>query len=120
HNGLRDITRALGTKDYLRVRVGVGRPPGRGHTADHVLAPFNSTERRALDLLISDAADATQALILEGLTIAQQRDHSQEARCAPSPHAPPTPRPMPRRPRRPWRRCWASAPAPATSPPCVR
>jgi len=80
HNGLRDITKALGTKDYLRVRVGVGRPPGRGDTADHVLAPFDPTERRALDLLISDAADATQALILEGLTTAQQRYHSQEAR----------------------------------------
>ncbi|WP_422117299.1 aminoacyl-tRNA hydrolase [Brachybacterium sp. UNK5269] len=80
HNGLRDITRALGTKDYLRVRVGVGRPPGRADTADHVLAPFTATERRTLELLISDAADAVEAVILEGLTAAQQRFHSRETR----------------------------------------
>ncbi|MGP5694637.1 aminoacyl-tRNA hydrolase [Brachybacterium alimentarium] len=80
HNGLRDITRALGTKDYLRVRVGVGRPVGGRDTADHVLAPFSTTERRSLDLLISDAADAVESVVLEGLTAAQQRFHSREAR----------------------------------------
>ncbi|MGO1355502.1 aminoacyl-tRNA hydrolase [Brachybacterium tyrofermentans] len=80
HNGLRDITKALGTKDYLRVRTGVGRPSGGRDTADHVLAPFTSTERKALELLISDAADAVEAVILEGLTTAQQRFHSREAR----------------------------------------
>ncbi|MCT1776192.1 aminoacyl-tRNA hydrolase [Brachybacterium sp. p3-SID957] len=80
HNGLRDISKALGTKDYLRVRVGVGRPPGSRDTADHVLAPFSSTERRTLELLISDAADAVEALVLEGLTSAQQHFHSREAR----------------------------------------
>lgn len=80
HNGLRDITKALGTKDYLRVRVGVGRPPGSRDTADHVLAPFSSTERKSLPLLISDAADAVEALVLGGLTAAQQRFHSPEAR----------------------------------------
>ena len=80
HNGLRDISRALGTKDYLRVRVGVGRPTGRTDTADHVLSPFTSTERKQLDLLLSDAADAVEALILQGLTAAQQTFHSREAR----------------------------------------
>ena len=80
HNGLRDISKALGTKDYLRVRVGVGRPPGSRDTADHVLAPFTSTERRTLELLISDAADAVEAVVLEGLTAAQQRFHSRETR----------------------------------------
>lgn len=80
HNGLRDITKALGTKDYLRVRVGVGRPPGNRDTADHVLAPFSSTERKTLELLISDAADAVESVILEGLTAAQQRFHSREVR----------------------------------------
>ena len=80
HNGLRDITKALGTKDYLRVRVGVGRPPGSRDTADHVLAPFTATERRTLELLISDAADAVESLVLEGLTAAQQRFHSRESR----------------------------------------
>ncbi|MGY5763578.1 aminoacyl-tRNA hydrolase [Brachybacterium sp. DNPG3] len=80
HNGLRDISRALGTKDYLRVRVGVGRPAGGRDTADHVLAPFTSTERKSLELLISDAADAVEDLILQGLTAAQQRYHSREVR----------------------------------------
>ncbi|WP_010534311.1 aminoacyl-tRNA hydrolase [Brachybacterium squillarum] len=80
HNGLRDITKALGTKDYLRVRVGVGRPPGQRDTADHVLAPFTTTERRSLDLLVSDAADAVEQLVLEGLLAAQQRFHAKDAR----------------------------------------
>ncbi|NMA78332.1 MAG: aminoacyl-tRNA hydrolase [Actinomycetales bacterium] len=80
HNGLRDISKALGTKDYLRVRAGVGRPMGRADTADHVLAPFSATERKTLDLLISDAADAVESVILEGLTAAQQRFHSREVR----------------------------------------
>ncbi|MDN5687168.1 MAG: aminoacyl-tRNA hydrolase [Brachybacterium sp.] len=80
HNGLRDITKALGTKDYLRIRVGVGRPGGGRDTADHVLAPFSATERRTLELLISDAADAVESVVLEGLTASQQRFHSPEAR----------------------------------------
>ena len=80
HNGLRSISKSIGTKDYLRVRVGVGRPPGSRDTADHVLAPFTSTERRTLELLISDAADAVEAVVLEGLTAAQQRFHSREDR----------------------------------------
>lgn len=80
HNGLRDISAALGTKDYLRVRVGVGRPSGRTDTADHVLAPFTATEKKTLELLISEAADAVEALVLTGLTAAQQRFHSREAR----------------------------------------
>lgn len=80
HNGLRDITRALGTKDYLRVRVGVGRPSGRQDTADFVLAPFSAAERKVLDLVIGDAEDAVEALVLEGLTAAQQRFHAKETR----------------------------------------
>lgn len=80
HNGLRDISRALGTKDYLRIRVGVGRPPGGRDTADHVLAPFSTTERKSLDLLVSEAADAVESVVLEGLTAAQQRFHSREVR----------------------------------------
>ena len=80
HNGLRDISKALATKDYLRVRVGVGRPPGRSDTADFVLAPFSSTERKSLEMLIADAADAVESVVLEGLTAAQQRFHSREVR----------------------------------------
>ena len=76
HNGLRDITRALGTKDYLRVRMGVGRPPGNQQTADFVLSRFNSTERTALPAFLDDGADAAAMLINEGLLPTQQHYHS--------------------------------------------
>ena len=75
HNGLRDITKALGTKDYYRVRIGIGRPPGRMDTADFVLKPFSSTEAKDLPFLISNAADATMMLVKEGLLATQQRYH---------------------------------------------
>lgn len=75
HNGLRDITKAIGTKDYLRVRVGIGRPPGRMDPADFVLRDFSTTERRDLPMLVSDAADAVEALLTEGLERAQGRFH---------------------------------------------
>lgn len=76
HNGLKDITKALGTPDYVRVRVGVGRPPGRQDAADYVLRPFSSTERKELDLVIALAADAVEDLVEKGLAEAQQRFHS--------------------------------------------
>ncbi|NKX53319.1 aminoacyl-tRNA hydrolase [Arthrobacter mobilis] len=76
HNGLRDISKALGTKDYHRVRVGVGRPPGRMDTADYVLRDFAATEKKELPFLIGDAADAVESLASEGLLNAQQRFHS--------------------------------------------
>lgn len=75
HNGLRDISRALGTKDYLRVRVGVGRPPGRMETADYVLRDFGTVERKELPFLLDEAADAVETLVREGLVAAQQRFH---------------------------------------------
>lgn len=76
HNGLRSISSALGTKDYLRVRVGIGRPPGRQDPADFVLKDFSTTERRSLPLLLDEAADAVEALVLTGLEPAQQRFHA--------------------------------------------
>ena len=75
HNGLRLITRSTGTKDYLRVRVGIGRPPGRQDPADYVLKDFSATERKELDLLIVDAADAAEALLTRGLDAAQNLVH---------------------------------------------
>lgn len=75
HNGLRDISKALGTKDYLRVRVGVGRPPGRMDTADYVLRDFGTAELKELPFLLDDAADAVELLLRDGLTAAQQRFH---------------------------------------------
>lgn len=76
HNGLRSISSALGTKDYLRVRVGVGRPPGRMEAADHVLRDFTSAERADLAWLVDAAADAVEAVVQDGLTAAQQRFHA--------------------------------------------
>lgn len=76
HNGLRDISKALATKDYYRVRTGIGRPPGQMPTADFVLKPFTSAEKKDLPFLISHAADATELLIREGLLTAQQQFHT--------------------------------------------
>jgi PTH1 family peptidyl-tRNA hydrolase len=76
HNGLRSITKSVGTRDYLRVRVGIGRPPGRMDAADYVLHDFSGTERRQVPVLISDAADAAEGLVAEGLVASQQHWHS--------------------------------------------
>ena len=76
HNGLRDISKALGSKDYLRVRVGIGRPPGRMDPADFVLRDFSSTDRKELPFLLGDAADAVELLVTSGLLAAQQRFHA--------------------------------------------
>jgi len=63
HNGLRSLRRSLGTGDYLRVRVGIGRPPGRQSPADFVLRDFSAAERKELDLHLADAADAVEQLL---------------------------------------------------------
>ena len=76
HNGLRDISKALGTKDYIRVRVGVGRPPGRMETADFVLKDFATTERKDLPFIIDRAADAVERVITDGLLAAQGEFHT--------------------------------------------
>ena len=73
HNGVRDIATVLGTPDFARVRVGIGRPPGRQPAADFVLRDFTATERKELPLLVGDAADAVLALSTDGLAAAQQR-----------------------------------------------
>lgn len=75
HNGLKDITRVLGTRDYLRVRCGIGRPPGRMDTAKYVLQPFNATERETLPLHLDRCADAIEALVTSSLTEAQNQFH---------------------------------------------
>lgn len=76
HNGLRSISQSLGTKDYLRVRFGIGRPPGRQDPADYVLKRFSTPERKELELAVDLAADATEALIEHGLEPAQNRFHT--------------------------------------------
>jgi PTH1 family peptidyl-tRNA hydrolase len=75
HNGLRDIISAIGN-DYIRLRVGIGRPPGRMETSDFVLQNFNSTEREELPTTLEIAADMIEAITTSGLAEAQQKYHS--------------------------------------------
>ncbi|WP_426976574.1 aminoacyl-tRNA hydrolase [Pseudarthrobacter sp. O4] len=79
HNGLRDISKALATKDYPRIRVGVGRPPGRMDTADYVLKDFSAAEKKELPFLLDSAADAVEVLVRDGLLAAQQQFHPAKA-----------------------------------------
>ena len=76
HNGLRSISAAIGTKDYLRVRFGIGRPPGRQDPADFVLKRFSAGERKELEFAVDLAADAAEALLHDGLEPTQNRFHA--------------------------------------------
>jgi PTH1 family peptidyl-tRNA hydrolase len=76
HNGLRSVTAALGTGDYYRVRIGVGRPPGRMDPAAFVLHDFTAAERTELPLLLDWCADAAETLLASGLPSAQNEYHS--------------------------------------------
>jgi len=80
HNGLRDIVKALDTPEFLRVRIGIGRPPGQQDAADYVLKPFAKSECDALAVLLEDAADATESLVERGLLDTQQRFHGRDPR----------------------------------------
>jgi peptidyl-tRNA hydrolase, PTH1 family len=73
HRGLDSLSRALHSADFYRVRLGVGRPPGRKEAADHVLDTFPKRERDVVDLLVEDAADAVVTLVRDGLAAAQDR-----------------------------------------------
>ncbi len=66
HNGLNSIATHLGTKDFLRVRVGVSRPRGREDPADYVLTGFSAAERRELDSVLATAADAVERIVEAG------------------------------------------------------
>ncbi len=76
HNGVRDVAKALDSAEFSRVRVGIGRPPGRQDAADWVLDPFGAAERKNLPILLADAADAVEQLVDEGLLAAQQKHHA--------------------------------------------
>jgi PTH1 family peptidyl-tRNA hydrolase len=76
HNGLRSLRSALGTGDYYRVRVGVGRPVGRQSASDHVLSRLNASDHEALVLSAERAADAVESLLREGLSRTQQEFNS--------------------------------------------
>lgn len=75
HNGLRSITKAIGTREYLRVRFGVGRPPGRQDPAEFVLKDFSAAERKELPFHVDRAADAVEALLTGPLDSAQNVFH---------------------------------------------
>jgi peptidyl-tRNA hydrolase, PTH1 family len=77
HNGLRDIARLLGTTDFFRVRVGIGRPEGRMPPADYVLGPFGAEEEATLGDVVERACLGARTLALEGLVAAQQLIHPQ-------------------------------------------
>jgi PTH1 family peptidyl-tRNA hydrolase len=76
HNGVRDVAAAIGTPEFTRVRVGIGRPPGRQPAADFVLRDFSSDERKVLPNILSDAADAVELIAGSGLLAAQLRFHT--------------------------------------------
>jgi peptidyl-tRNA hydrolase, PTH1 family len=71
HNGLRSLRRSLGSGEFVRLRVGIGRPPGRQDPADFVLHDFSAAERKELGVTVERAADAVESLIGDGLALAQ-------------------------------------------------
>jgi PTH1 family peptidyl-tRNA hydrolase len=73
HNGLKSLTQAVRTPDYLRVRIGVGRPPGRQDPADFVLQPLGRTDATDVAIWVDRAADAVETLVSDGLVAAQDR-----------------------------------------------
>ena len=76
HNGLRSMRASLGTGDFYRVRVGIGRPPGRQDPADFVLSNYSAAERKVLPFQVDKAADAVECLVENGLAETQQRFNS--------------------------------------------
>jgi len=76
HNGLRSVANALVSRDFQRVRIGIGRPPGRKDAAAFVLEPFTAAERAEVPTICELAADATELLAEVGLETAQNRVHA--------------------------------------------
>ncbi len=70
NNGLRSITQHLHTQDYLRVRIGIGKPPSKERGADHVLSRMSAGERELLDIAVQRAADAVEVIVAEGVDAA--------------------------------------------------
>lgn len=75
HNGLRSIRRSLGTGDTVRVRIGIGRPPGRQDPADYVLKQFSSAQREELPEILDRVGDAIECVIRDGVAVAQNTFH---------------------------------------------
>ncbi|WP_346536619.1 aminoacyl-tRNA hydrolase [Micromonospora sp. DPT] len=75
HNGLRSMSKSLGTKEYVRVRFGIGRPPGRQDPADYVLSDFGAAERKELEFLVDRAADVVESVVTKGVEPTQNAYH---------------------------------------------
>jgi PTH1 family peptidyl-tRNA hydrolase len=73
HNGLRSIKAHLRSDDFLRVRIGVGKPPSKERGADHVLRPPSKRERTELDVVVQEAADAVETIVRDGVEAAMQQ-----------------------------------------------
>lgn len=82
HNGLKDITRALGTPNYPRVRIGIGRPHGRMQPVDYVLQAFSKKEEEEIGIVVEEAADAALAIPRDGIDVVQNRVHGGDASAA--------------------------------------
>jgi PTH1 family peptidyl-tRNA hydrolase len=73
HNGLKSIVAHLHTQDFVRVRIGIGKPPGSRQGADHVLRRFSKAERKEIDVTLEEAADAVEAILADGVEVAMNR-----------------------------------------------
>ena len=73
HNGLKSIVAHLHTQDFVRVRIGIGKPPGSRQGADHVLRRFSKAERKEIDVTLEEAADAVELILAEGVGVAMNR-----------------------------------------------
>ena len=73
HNGLKSIVAHLHTQDFVRVRIGIGKPPGSRQGADHVLRRFSKAERKEIDVVLEEAADAVELILAEGVDVAMNR-----------------------------------------------
>lgn len=78
HNGLKSLSANLGSRDYLRLRIGIGRPPGRMDPADYVLAPMRGKTAEEWAVTFQEAADIAQKVVLEGFLSTQQELHSDQ------------------------------------------
>jgi PTH1 family peptidyl-tRNA hydrolase len=80
HNGLRSITQHLKTQDYVRVRIGVGKPVSKERGADHVLSKLPTRVRDVFDVAIQEAADAVEVIVTEGADAAMRAYNGRDAR----------------------------------------
>ena len=73
NNGLRSVSQHLHSQDFVRVRIGIGKPPSKEHGANHVLSKFSKADREQMDVAIQEAADAVELILAEGADAAQRR-----------------------------------------------